>query len=585
MKKVVILLLTIITIGCKKNPPEPTELYNKYRNSVALIQNSYYFKTSLDNDFEFFYTIEDNEPVFYETEEEAIENAGISFGTGFFISENGELATNRHVVYPSNEDILVGEQINEYLNDLKYKIKKAINEKQTEQSKLVDLWNEYYEYLDYDKKTQIKDEYSNKKNDVLELEELLEKLDFNPSNTITELKRVFLGIAYDNTHVTSLNDFKECVAIKKADDEKVDLAIIQLKDKTTPQRITNVFSLNNQKDTEKLKLNDNVYMIGFNQGIYLAKTDNGIKSQFTQGTITQDPDMNRILYSIPTLPGSSGSPIIDKWGNLVAINFAKTIDYQGFSFGVPSIQLTSLYNNNPIRNTYVNQTNEVNNVKEKERELEKKIITAKSDSYYENQIKELLKAEDERDFNTVANYYDLNNIKRYWDNSNPSYDDLSNAYYKSWKATSNSTNKVISINKESERIYDVNLDFKFYHKRKEEWKTVNSTVRFVFGQNDKIIEVYGIENKTLNQPVTTSNNSSRVNTTTNNVKYLYTTTFDNPPFELSLYEEPNVNSTIRYKCPKNTQVKVVEKYDDTFYKVIVDGYSGYVSKKWLKRQF
>lgn len=303
MKKIILLTFLITAFGCQKNPPEPTELYNKYRNSVALIQNSYYFKTSLDNGFEFFYTIENDKPVFFEDEQEARKNAGISYGTGFFISKNGELATNRHVVYPSKDNELVGEKINDYLENLRYKIKKAINEKQTEQSKLVDLWNEYYDYLDYDKKVKIKDEYSTKKNDVLELEKLLGELEFNPNNTVTELKRVSLGIAFDDTHVTSISDFKECVAIKKADDEKVDLAIIQLKDKTTPQRIANVFSLNKQKDIEKLKLNDNVYMIGFNHGISLANTDNGIKSQFTQGTITQDPDANRILYSIPTLPG------------------------------------------------------------------------------------------------------------------------------------------------------------------------------------------------------------------------------------------------------------------------------------------
>lgn len=491
MKRIFILTLALFVLGCKKNPPEPTELYNEYRNSVALIQNSYYFKTSLDNGFEFFYTIENDKPVFFEDEQEARQNAGISYGTGFFISKKGELATNRHVVFPSKENELVGEGINDYLEDLRYKVKKAINEKQTEKSKLVDLWNEYYDYLDYDKKVKIKDEYSTKENDVLELEQLMKKLDFNPDNTTTELKRVFLGIAFDDTHVTSISDFKECVAIKKADDEKVDLAIIQLKDKTTPQRIANVFSLGNQKNVEKLKLNDNVYMIGFNHGISLANTGNGIKSQFTQGTITQDPDMNRILYSIPTLPGSSGSPIIDKWGNLVAINYAKTSDFQGFSFGIPSLQLTSLYDNSAFNNNRANQTNvltKTNEIKE-----ESGINNPKSDDYYKNKIKGLLKAEDKRDFSTVINFYDLNNIKRYWNNSNPSYDDLSKAYYKSWNTTSKSSNKIIRINKEWERIFDVNLDFKFYHKRKEEWKTVNSTVRFVFGQNDKIIEVYGIE--------------------------------------------------------------------------------------------
>jgi hypothetical protein len=89
MKKILILTLTLFVFNCKNKPPEPTELYNKYRNSVVLIQNSYYFKTSLDNGFEFFYTIENNKPIFFDEEQEAIENAGISYGTGFFISEKG----------------------------------------------------------------------------------------------------------------------------------------------------------------------------------------------------------------------------------------------------------------------------------------------------------------------------------------------------------------------------------------------------------------------------------------------------------------------------------------------------------------
>lgn len=496
MKKIIPIIVAFTIVSCKNEPPEPTELYNKYRNSVALIQNSYYFKTSLDNGLEFFYTIENNQPVFYEDEQEARKNAGITYGTGFFISDKGELATNRHVVFPSKENELVGEKINDYLIDLRFKIKKAINEKTTEQSKLVDLWNEYYDYLDHEKKTKLIDEYSSQKNDVLELEQLLKELEFNPNNTRTTLKRVFLGIAFDDTHVTSISDFKECIAIKKASENDIDLAIIQLKDKRTPQIIINTFSLNNIADFERPKLNDNVYMIGFNHGISLANTDNGIQSQFTQGTITQEPDDKRILYSIPTLPGSSGSPIIDQWGNLVAVNFAKTADYQGFSFGIPSPHLTSLYNTSPFLDIGIGQTDVSANTAIMKEESETK--EPKSDIYYHNQIKELLKAEDDRDFNTVVNYYDLDNIKRYWDIINPSFDDLSKAYYNSWKATENSSNKINSIKKEWERIYDVNLDFRFYHIKKKKWKTVNSTIRFVFGQSDRIIEIYGIKTIALN---------------------------------------------------------------------------------------
>ena len=117
----------------------------------------------------------------------------------------------------------------------------------------------------------------------------------------------------------------------------------------------------------------------------------------------------------------------------------------------------------------------------------------KSDSYYKNQIRSLLKTEDTRNFDEVIKYYNLKNLKRYWNISNPSYTELSEAYKKSWNTTVNSSNSINRIEKKYERVYDTNLDFTFFHKRKEEWKTINSTVRFVFGENDKIIEVYGIE--------------------------------------------------------------------------------------------
>jgi hypothetical protein len=57
MKKAIVMLLIVFGYSCNQ-PPEPTELYNKYRNSVVLIKNSYYFKTTLDNGFEFFYTMD-----------------------------------------------------------------------------------------------------------------------------------------------------------------------------------------------------------------------------------------------------------------------------------------------------------------------------------------------------------------------------------------------------------------------------------------------------------------------------------------------------------------------------------------------
>ena len=484
MKKILVFLTFVIAISCAEKPPEPTELYNDYRRSVALIKNSYYFQTTLDNGFEFYYTIENNEPVFFDKEEDAIANAGVSYGTGFFVSKTGELATNRHVVYPSQETTSISEGINDYLNDIEYKLKKLINENQNENSKLADAYNEYYEYLEYDKKVEIKDEYANRKSKIIELEQYLEDLDFNPNNTTTELKRIFLGVALDDTHVTSAKDFIECVAIKKSNIENIDLAIIQIKNKTTPSSATKVFNLKNITLKKELGLNDKVFMIGFNHGISLANTGNGIKSQFTQGTITQDPDLNKILYSIPTLPGSSGSPIIDEWGNLVAVNFAKTGDFQGFSFGIPSLALTNLYenkSNSEFKNSYSESVAVSTSNK-----------STSSNINYSNTIRNFLKAEENRDFDNIYSYLSPR-FSRYYDIDEPSYSKLKNRYEYLWGFTSNSKNYVKSIERINDYTYDLDTKFTYYNHRKEKEFTVNSTVRFLFDDNGKIIETYGVK--------------------------------------------------------------------------------------------
>lgn len=70
-----------------------------------------------------------------------------------------------------------------------------------------------------------------------------------------------------------------------------------------------------------------------------------------------------------------------------------------------------------------------------------------------------------------------------------------------------------------------------------------------------------------------------------NGQYKYQTTFDNPIFEVPLREKPSVNSREIYKCPKNATVFVIDNTGEIFFKVYVNGYTGYLSKGFLKRKW
>lgn len=82
-------------------------------------------------------------------------------------------------------------------------------------------------------------------------------------------------------------------------------------------------------------------MSSFNLGPTLALTKEGVKSQFNTGSVSQQtPD--RIMYSIPTLPGSSGSPVINLKEELVAINYAGLNGTQNFNYGIRVKHLRNL---------------------------------------------------------------------------------------------------------------------------------------------------------------------------------------------------------------------------------------------------
>lgn len=332
-------------LGCSREK-SAEEIYNEKASGVVMILNEYFYSVTLPTGETFYFSdIQDGKLLNVAFSQNQVKTT-YSFGTGFFIDNYGGILTNRHVVnhYIKKSDVI------HYVQNLLSALAAYAQERQ---EKAMYEGGRIYQYLrqsQYDSRYASYDEQLKQR-----LYELSREYD-QAQNYIAQIKSISasqiavrchskVGIAFNDSYVTGPSDFKPCTVEKESEDENVDLALIRLTDAVTPQGAsvfsTGVDSHGKIKATsaDKLTLDQQLYLIGYNQGIALASTTEGIKAQLTSGKISQKPDQYRLLYTIPILQGSSGSPVVNSYGDLVAVNFAAVSGTQSFNFGIPIHQI------------------------------------------------------------------------------------------------------------------------------------------------------------------------------------------------------------------------------------------------------
>src|SRR5690606_25053102 len=245
----------------------------------------------------------------------------------------------------------------------------------------------------------------------------------------------------NGTHISSMDDYVDCIAIKESPVEVVDLALIQLKSGKTPNDITHYFNVDDI-EASRAGTHHEVYLVGYKHGMSLAQTQYGIKSQFTQGRISQDPDQNRVLYSIPSLPGSSGGPVFDGEGDLVAINFAGIRNSQSFNLGIPAIALYNLYYDIP--NIEFRETNlavESGQGNPTASQPTGRDLDYFLDKDFEYTIQNFVEAEDRRDIDLISSHFS-EEMNRYYDIINPTYSEIKAQYDMVWKSSPRSRHEI-----------------------------------------------------------------------------------------------------------------------------------------------
>ena len=340
--------MVLMLVGCAK---KPQEIFEEQKSGVVLICNQFYYDITLYNGNHLYFSGLDDDGDFANLTADLAEikkSPAILNGTGFFIDHSGRILTNRHVVAPQIDKEAVRKNVNtiiegyasyiEALQDSMAQRYQAI-QAYAQESVYQDSEGNSYTSMSQDEVSTLESELESLKEQYAEAQNLKNDIRSNilNNNFSIQLHSEF-GIAYDGSNMGSWDDFMKtpCRLLRVSQDANSDLALLQLNKGATPRDVY-VFTIDddNIAACDHLEINQQLYMIGYNAGPQLANTRRGIQVQMTSGKVTQLPDGERVLYSIPTVQGSSGSPVVSESGALVAVNFAKLVGSDNFNFGIP----------------------------------------------------------------------------------------------------------------------------------------------------------------------------------------------------------------------------------------------------------
>lgn len=295
-----------ILIGLEKKM-DGSEVYAKYQSAVCVIETNYAYSIEIDIANQ-------------QLAETALQLIGLStqqyygvmdgklttqamtaFGTGFFISQDGKIATNRHVVRPWDYDR------DEIAKQLELVVKSSLSK------------------------------YS-------ELRSIL--------SDIHVKGHLLSAFIIPNGCMYSSSTRHQCTTYAVPDDKDVDVAIIQMGSNQLPNGVTSYIDINQAEiEEDAIKQGNKIFVIGFpmaGNASFVKDEDRNLilKNQIQEGHITQDRSDLDFGHNASTFGGASGSPVLNEYGHLIGVHHAGMSQSltQGFNYAIKAKHLVRINN-------------------------------------------------------------------------------------------------------------------------------------------------------------------------------------------------------------------------------------------------
>ncbi|MBP3844353.1 MAG: FHA domain-containing protein [Prevotella sp.] len=310
----------------------------KYRNSVVFVGAQYHYIAEF----------EDN-PI-PDAWNGKIEDIGILektntirpyTATAFFLDRNGYMGTNRHVAVPweyrsKDEDNLVRELI-EYRIELMRRTciyMRDGDERITGSDKLgrdfsKDMMNKFIQ-TDFGKGILAHlSKYGPA--GAAELNKIVSRLNRSRYTITGAIDYIMVG--YAGRNYTHGDEFQRCDVISESKDPDIDVALLQLNDKKTPDHVELVFSPSQFVEDRLVPLKDKLFTIGYPAGLNWAldKKAKSLEPSIKETKCSKEPSKYDFELQESSVGGSSGSPIFNEAGHLVGVLWGGTSIAGGFT--------------------------------------------------------------------------------------------------------------------------------------------------------------------------------------------------------------------------------------------------------------